>query len=87
MLKHLCKHGMSNSAFTCFQIAAKIGGDGVPAVTNNGGPESYPFPAQKRSLEEAGGESEQTGTLSASDCPQCKTHLFFCLQMSLMPRR
>uniref|UniRef100_A0A672YIK2 Far upstream element-binding protein 2-like n=1 Tax=Sphaeramia orbicularis TaxID=375764 RepID=A0A672YIK2_9TELE len=32
------------------QIAAKIGGD--PPVSNNGGAESYPFAAQKRSLEE-----------------------------------
>ncbi|PWA16901.1 hypothetical protein CCH79_00012683, partial [Gambusia affinis] len=34
------------------QIAAKIGGETVPQVTNNGGAESYPFSAQKRSLEE-----------------------------------
>lgn len=36
------------------QIAAKIGGDGVPTVGNNGGAESYPFTSQKRALEEAG---------------------------------
>uniref|UniRef100_A0A667ZW14 KH-type splicing regulatory protein n=1 Tax=Myripristis murdjan TaxID=586833 RepID=A0A667ZW14_9TELE len=35
------------------QIAAKIGGDAVPPMSNNGGAESYPFPAQKRSLEDA----------------------------------
>ncbi|XP_068606721.1 far upstream element-binding protein 2 [Brachionichthys hirsutus] len=35
------------------EIAAKIGGDGVPSVSNNKGTESYPFSAQKRSLEEA----------------------------------
>lgn len=40
--------------YMSFQIAAKIGGDGVPSVSNNGGAESYPFAAQKRSLEEAG---------------------------------
>ncbi|KAM4594560.1 far upstream element-binding protein 2 isoform 3-T3 [Fundulus diaphanus] len=34
------------------QIAAKIGGEAAPPVTNNGGAESYPFTAQKRSLEE-----------------------------------
>ncbi|XP_068177496.1 far upstream element-binding protein 2 [Antennarius striatus] len=34
------------------EIAAKIGGDGVPPVTNNRGTESFPFSAQKRSLEE-----------------------------------
>uniref|UniRef100_A0A667ZMV7 KH-type splicing regulatory protein n=1 Tax=Myripristis murdjan TaxID=586833 RepID=A0A667ZMV7_9TELE len=41
----------------CFQIAAKIGGDAVPPMSNNGGAESYPFPAQKRSLEDAGWRS------------------------------
>ncbi|XP_047434188.1 far upstream element-binding protein 2 [Mugil cephalus] len=50
--------GMKKDAFAdavqrARQIAAKIGGDVVPPVTNNGGSESYPFPAQKRSLEEA----------------------------------
>ncbi|XP_028271717.1 far upstream element-binding protein 2 isoform X2 [Parambassis ranga] len=50
--------GMKKDAFAdavqrARQIAAKIGGDGVPPVTNNGGAESYPFTAQKRSLEEA----------------------------------
>ncbi|XP_015251853.1 PREDICTED: far upstream element-binding protein 2 isoform X4 [Cyprinodon variegatus] len=34
------------------QIAAKIGGEAGPTVTNNGGAENYPFTAQKRSLEE-----------------------------------
>uniref|UniRef100_A0A3Q3EHI4 Uncharacterized protein n=1 Tax=Labrus bergylta TaxID=56723 RepID=A0A3Q3EHI4_9LABR len=51
--------GMKKDAFAdavqrARQIAAKIGGDGVPSVSNNGGAESYPFAAQKRSLEEAG---------------------------------
>ncbi|XP_027138258.1 far upstream element-binding protein 2 [Larimichthys crocea] len=50
--------GMKKDAFAdavqrARQIAAKIGGDGVPSVSNNGGAESYPFAAQKRSLEEA----------------------------------
>ncbi|TDH15854.1 hypothetical protein EPR50_G00014000 [Perca flavescens] len=50
--------GMKNDAFAdavqrARQIAAKIGGDGVPSVSNNGGAENYPFTAQKRSLEEA----------------------------------
>lgn len=50
--------GMKKDAFAdavqrARQIAAKIGGDGVPSVSNNGGGESYPFAAQKRSLEEA----------------------------------
>uniref|UniRef100_A0A665SUR0 Far upstream element-binding protein 2-like n=1 Tax=Echeneis naucrates TaxID=173247 RepID=A0A665SUR0_ECHNA len=50
--------GMKNDAFAdavqrARQIAAKIGGDGVPTASNNGGAESYPFTAQKRSLEEA----------------------------------
>ncbi|XP_056135607.1 far upstream element-binding protein 2 isoform X2 [Lampris incognitus] len=35
------------------QIAAKIGGDAVPQMSNNGGAEGYPFLAQKRSLEDA----------------------------------
>ncbi|XP_013882311.1 far upstream element-binding protein 2 [Austrofundulus limnaeus] len=33
------------------QIAAKIGGEGAPPVTNNTGVENYPFTSQKRSLE------------------------------------
>lgn len=50
--------GMKNDAFAdavqrARQIAAKIGGDGVPPASNNGGAESYPFTAQKRALEEA----------------------------------
>ncbi|TMS23654.1 Far upstream element-binding protein 2 [Larimichthys crocea] len=50
--------GMKKDAFAdavqrARQIAAKIGGDGVPSVSNNGGAENYPFAAQKRSLEEA----------------------------------
>ncbi|XP_031720744.1 far upstream element-binding protein 2 [Anarrhichthys ocellatus] len=50
--------GMKNDAFAdavqrARQIAAKIGGDGVSSVSNNGGAENYPFSAQKRSLEEA----------------------------------
>ncbi|XP_070831467.1 far upstream element-binding protein 2 isoform X1 [Chaetodon trifascialis] len=50
--------GMKKDAFAdavqrARQIAAKIGGDGVTSVSNNGGAESYPFAAQKRSLEEA----------------------------------
>ncbi|XP_034452993.1 far upstream element-binding protein 2 isoform X3 [Hippoglossus hippoglossus] len=50
--------GMKNDAFAdavqrARQIAAKIGGDGVPSGSNNGGAESYPFTPQKRSLEEA----------------------------------
>ncbi|KAK2815814.1 hypothetical protein Q5P01_026281 [Channa striata] len=50
--------GMKKDAFAdavqrARQIAAKIGGDGGPPVSNNGGAESYPFTAQKRSLEEA----------------------------------
>ncbi|XP_071359904.1 far upstream element-binding protein 2 isoform X2 [Trachinotus anak] len=50
--------GMKNDAFAdavqrARQIAAKIGGDGVPSASNNGGAESYPFTPQKRSLEEA----------------------------------
>ncbi|KAI9533911.1 hypothetical protein NQZ68_018279 [Dissostichus eleginoides] len=50
--------GMKNDAFAdavqrARQIAAKIGGDGVPSVSNNGGSENYPFTSQKRSLEEA----------------------------------
>uniref|UniRef100_A0A672HCK6 KH-type splicing regulatory protein n=1 Tax=Salarias fasciatus TaxID=181472 RepID=A0A672HCK6_SALFA len=50
--------GMKKDAFAdavqrARQIAAKIGGDGVPSMNNNGGAESYPFTAQKRSLEEA----------------------------------
>ncbi|KAM9313703.1 far upstream element-binding protein 2 isoform 2-T2 [Pholidichthys leucotaenia] len=50
--------GMKKDAFAdavqrARQIAAKIGGEGVPTATNNGGTESYPFTAQKRSLEEA----------------------------------
>lgn len=49
---------MKNDAFAdavqrARQIAAKIGGDGVPTVGNNGGAESYPFTSQKRALEEA----------------------------------
>uniref|UniRef100_A0A3Q3XH41 K Homology domain-containing protein n=1 Tax=Mola mola TaxID=94237 RepID=A0A3Q3XH41_MOLML len=49
--------GMKNDAFAdavqrARQIAAKIGGDGVPSMSNNGGAESYPFSAQKRSLED-----------------------------------
>ncbi|CAJ1052654.1 far upstream element-binding protein 2 isoform X2 [Xyrichtys novacula] len=50
--------GMKKDAFAdavqrARQIAAKIGGDGVPSVSNNGGAENYPYAAQKRSLEEA----------------------------------
>ncbi|XP_053188643.1 far upstream element-binding protein 2 isoform X1 [Scomber japonicus] len=50
--------GMKKDAFAdaverARQIAAKIGGDGVPIVSNNGGAENYPFASQKRSLEEA----------------------------------
>ncbi|XP_024115696.1 far upstream element-binding protein 2 [Oryzias melastigma] len=50
--------GMKKDAFAdavqrARQIAAKIGGDGATSSTNNGGAESYPFTAQKRSLEEA----------------------------------
>ncbi|XP_023815427.1 far upstream element-binding protein 2 [Oryzias latipes] len=50
--------GMKKDAFAdavqrARQIAAKIGGDGTSSSTNNGGAESYPFTAQKRSLEEA----------------------------------
>ncbi|XP_034044637.1 far upstream element-binding protein 2 [Thalassophryne amazonica] len=35
------------------QIAAKIGGDAVPSLSNSGGAESFSFSTQKRSLEEA----------------------------------
>lgn len=51
-----CFKGVISHFIWCvsFQIAAKIGGDGVPSASNNGGAESYPFAAQKRSLEEAG---------------------------------
>ncbi|KAM9792642.1 far upstream element-binding protein 2 [Neosynchiropus ocellatus] len=50
--------GMKKDAFAdaverARQIAAKIGGDGAPLVSNNGGAEGYSFSAQKRSLEEA----------------------------------
>uniref|UniRef100_A0A3Q3M8N5 KH-type splicing regulatory protein n=1 Tax=Mastacembelus armatus TaxID=205130 RepID=A0A3Q3M8N5_9TELE len=50
--------GMKKDAFAdavqrARQIAAKIGGETVPPVSNNGGAESYPFTSQKRSLEEA----------------------------------
>uniref|UniRef100_A0A1A7Z385 KH-type splicing regulatory protein n=1 Tax=Iconisemion striatum TaxID=60296 RepID=A0A1A7Z385_9TELE len=48
------------------QIAAKIGGEGAPPVTNNGGAESYPFTAQKRSLEE-GDEPDAKKLASQSD--------------------
>ncbi|MEQ2217146.1 hypothetical protein XENOCAPTIV_024564 [Xenoophorus captivus] len=49
--------GVKNDAFAdavqrARQIAAKIGGEPAPSVTNNGGAESYPFTGQKRSLEE-----------------------------------
>lgn len=40
------------------QIAAKIGGDGVPPMSNNGGAENYAFPAQKRSLEDGGQKAQ-----------------------------
>ncbi|XP_026216455.1 far upstream element-binding protein 2 [Anabas testudineus] len=50
--------GMKKDAFAdavqrAREIAAKIGGDSGPPVSNNGGAESYPFAAQKRSLEDA----------------------------------
>ncbi|GAA6220202.1 far upstream element-binding protein 2-like [Lates japonicus] len=69
--------GMKNDAFAdavqrARQIAAKIGGDCVSPASNNGGAESYPFTAQKRSLEEAdepdakkvASQSERDSTLS-----------------------
>ena len=40
--------------FPSWQIAAKIGGDVPTPMSNNGGAENYAFPAQKRSLEDAG---------------------------------
>ncbi|XP_041839736.1 far upstream element-binding protein 2 [Melanotaenia boesemani] len=48
----LKKDAFADAVQRARQIAAKIGGDGVPPVSNNGA-ESYPFTAQKRSLEEA----------------------------------
>ncbi|XP_017272322.1 far upstream element-binding protein 2 isoform X2 [Kryptolebias marmoratus] len=45
------------------QIAAKIGGEGAPPVTNNGGAENYPFTAQKRSLE--GGDEPDAKKLAS----------------------
>uniref|UniRef100_A0A672YIM3 Far upstream element-binding protein 2-like n=1 Tax=Sphaeramia orbicularis TaxID=375764 RepID=A0A672YIM3_9TELE len=61
--------GMKKDAFAdalqrARQIAAKIGGD--PPVSNNGGAESYPFAAQKRSLEE-GDEPSAKKVASQSD--------------------
>uniref|UniRef100_A0A3Q2P7B2 KH-type splicing regulatory protein n=1 Tax=Fundulus heteroclitus TaxID=8078 RepID=A0A3Q2P7B2_FUNHE len=53
------------------QIAAKIGGETAPPVTNNGGAESYPFTAQKRSLEEGGGD------FCFAPFPMIRTHRFF----------
>ncbi|XP_011610756.1 far upstream element-binding protein 2 isoform X1 [Takifugu rubripes] len=48
--------GMKKDAFAdavqrARQIAAKIGGEGAPPTSNNGGAENYPFIAKKRSLE------------------------------------
>ena len=37
-----------------FQIAAKIGGDAGPPMNNNAALDGFPFPAQKRQLEDAG---------------------------------
>ncbi|XP_022530214.2 far upstream element-binding protein 2 isoform X2 [Astyanax mexicanus] len=49
------------------QIAAKIGGDVVPPpMSNNGGSESYPFAAQKRSLED-GDQPDSKRMASQSD--------------------
>ncbi|XP_015251852.1 PREDICTED: far upstream element-binding protein 2 isoform X3 [Cyprinodon variegatus] len=48
------------------QIAAKIGGEAGPTVTNNGGAENYPFTAQKRSLEE-GDEPDAKKVASQSE--------------------
>lgn len=63
--------GMKKDAFAdavqrARQIAAKIGGDGVPPTTNNGGAESYPFTSQKRSLEE-GDEPDAKKVASQSE--------------------
>lgn len=49
-----CRYCRLHNRYLFLQIAAKIGGDGVPTVGNNGGAESYPFTSQKRALEEAG---------------------------------
>lgn len=37
-----------------FQIAAKIGGDAGPPLTNSTESDGFPFTAQKRQLEDAG---------------------------------
>uniref|UniRef100_A0A3Q3IX08 K Homology domain-containing protein n=1 Tax=Monopterus albus TaxID=43700 RepID=A0A3Q3IX08_MONAL len=64
--------GMKKDAFAdaverARQIAAKIGGDGVPPVNNNGGAESYSFTAQKRSLEEAEPDAKKVASQSERD--------------------
>lgn len=56
------------------QIAAKIGGEGAPPVSNNGGAES-PFISKKRSLE-GGGESSTEGRLVVI-CLYCDTETLF----------
>nr|XP_046262289.1 far upstream element-binding protein 2 [Scatophagus argus] len=63
--------GMKKDAFAdavqrARQIAAKIGGDGVSSVSNNGATESYPYTAQKRSLEE-GDEPDAKKVASQSE--------------------
>ena len=54
----LGKWGVHGTLCVSLQIAAKIGGDAGPPMNNNGGGESYPFAAQKRSLEDAGTDSD-----------------------------
>lgn len=56
-------------------------------VSNNGGAESYSFPPQKRSLEEAGWKSAQTRSSSELVSPRVGSFLCFVLfQMNQMPR-
>ncbi|XP_062386359.1 far upstream element-binding protein 2-like isoform X2 [Sardina pilchardus] len=64
----LKKDAFADAVQRARQIAAKIGGDAGPPMTNNGGAESYPFAAQKRSLEDADEpESKKMATQSDRD--------------------
>lgn len=49
----LKKDAFADAVQRARQIAAKIGGDALPPVSNNEGTENYPFAAQKRSLDDA----------------------------------
>uniref|UniRef100_H3D983 KH-type splicing regulatory protein n=1 Tax=Tetraodon nigroviridis TaxID=99883 RepID=H3D983_TETNG len=62
--------GMKKDAFAdavqrARQIAAKIGGEGAPPGSNNGGAESYPFMSKKRSLE--GGDGPEVKKVASQN--------------------